>query len=121
MASFVSSFLLNEGANAATASTLSVRVYSTAAVDADSGRIGTVSVDHPASEWTAASGGESETTVATEYSELDAANSVTVRSYAVYRGNNRLFRADLTAAVVVAAGAPFRLRAGTVKVTYSNA
>ena len=79
------------------------------------GRIGTSSVDHPAAQWTAGSGGVSETTVDSAFGVLDSSNSQTVTHYSLWASTTFLSWGDLASSVTVAAGESFTINSGTIE------
>ena len=116
MASYVSDATLNQAVDAITNQTIQVRVHSASPGNAGtSARIGSSSVDHAAAQWTAGSGGVSETTVDSAFGVLDSANSQTVTHYSLWASTTFLSWGDLASSVTVAAGESFTINSGTIE------
>ena len=116
MASYVPDTTLNIAANTVTNTTIQVRIHTASpGNNGTASRIGTVSADHPASEWTDAAAGVSETTVASAFGVLSTTLETTVTHYSLWDGVNFRGWGDLTTPLVVAAGESASLNAGTVE------
>ena len=127
MASYLADSALNDAANNATSSTVSIRIHSDAPGDAGTdNRIGTFEQDVAASGWTAAASGVSETSAATNFGVLDADNDVDVHAYSlwvgtVFKGWGDVYQTGTTTVgVTVAAGRTFSLKAGTAEYRFSR-
>ena len=116
MASYVSDDTLNIAVDAITDQTVQVRVHSGSPGNSGtSNRIGSASVDHPASEWTAGAGGVAETNTDSAFGVLDSSNSQTVTHYSLWASTTFLSWGDLASSVTVAAGESFTINSGTVE------
>ena len=127
MASYMADYGLNLAATELTERTLQVRLHDGAPSSmGTTNRIGSVSVDHPSSEFAAAASGVAATNVATAFGVLDAGNAQTVRAYTLWDGANFVGWADVyqpgttTVGVAVAAGAAFNLASGQVRVRFTR-
>ena len=115
MANTVSDKTKNIAADAVVSASVKVYLHSAAGANSDGSgnRILVAAKTLAASKFTAASGGEVETTDAENFGVLSASASNTVRAYSVFLASDDalLWIADMTAEVVVAANVEFEMEA----------
>ena len=120
MASYMSEAGLNIAANAITSATVTLRPHTGSPGNSGtSNQVGSVTVAVPASGWTPAAAGVSQTRAQTSFGVLSA-SSVRVSHYSLWQGATFLGWADLAAAITVAAGRSFVLTAGTVRFRFAR-
>ena len=116
MANTVTDKAKNLAADAVVAASVKIYLHSATGGNSDgaSNRILTAAKSLAANKFTAASGGEVETTDKENFGALSASQSNTVRAYSVFLAADDalLWIADMTTAVVVAANEEFEMDAG---------
>ena len=119
MANYVTANGLNLAANALTAAaTTEIRLHSDPPGNAGTqNRIGAVSANIAAAGWTVAASGASETSAATTFGVLDAANQHVVKAYTLWQSSVLIGWADLMAEVTVGANESFSIAAGGIEFT----